>query len=195
MKEKCSNVMPSLKEGCGKFSSYPNYLSYVAVAGGTSWPVACWPVRVSGVSCQVGRSSKLRWCGKEFELSVERPQGHEKVLVLSWWEDSGNVAKMRKYKGLDNDVLQELASGWKQMVLLEVSCKGHMKNWLMIMEEKKKSIGHQVITLIESLNSHCANIDSRFYYDKKGSVLLFIQGLKYFSYFSFLLLVATNLND
>lgn len=40
-------------------------------------------------------------------------------------------------KGLDNDVLQELASGWKQMVLLQVSCKGHMKNWLMIMEKKK----------------------------------------------------------
>lgn len=61
------------------------------------------------------------------------------------------------------------------MVLLQVSCKGHMKNWLAHGNGKKKiSIGHQVMTLIESLNSHCANTGSRFCYDTKGKVLLFI---------------------
>lgn len=112
---------------------------------------------------------------------------HGGRIVEIWqrWENT---------KGLDNDVLQELASGWKQTVLSQVSCKGHRKDWLTIMERKKKCIGHQVMTLIESLNSCCANIGSGFYYDRK-TVLLFIWGLNYFSYFSFVLLVTTNLND
>lgn len=82
--------------------------------------------------------------------------------ILEIWQ------RWESTKSLDNDVLQELASGWKQMVLLQVSCKGNMKNWLLITEEKRKSIGHQVMTLTESLNAHCTNIASRFHYERRG---------------------------
>lgn len=70
-------------------------------------------------------SSKLRWCREVLESSVGRPQG--KVLVLSWWEDSGIMTKMRKY---------ERSRQWGTAgtgIRLEANCtvrsKGLIKNW------------------------------------------------------------------
>lgn len=72
--------------------------------------------------------------------NLNQGQEDHKDMKRCWCFHGGRIAEIwqrrENMKGLDNDVLQELASGWKQMILLQVSCKGHMKNWLMIMEKK-----------------------------------------------------------
>lgn len=151
----------------GKFSSYPSR--------------AVWQLQVvlpgqkhAGSYKSVGvssDSSKLRWCREVLESSVGRQQ--EKVVVLSWWEDSGIMTKMRKY---------ERSRQWGIAgtdIRLEANCTVRSCKGLI-----KDGIGHQVITLTENLNPHCANnTGSRFYYNKKENVLLFILRAKVFFLF------------
>lgn len=73
-----------------------------------------------------GGSSKLRKCGEELESSVGSRAGHGMV---------GGEFQRWENRNLEEDVGQEMASGWEQNVLSQVSCKGHRRSCSGMMEK------------------------------------------------------------
>lgn len=111
-----------------------------------------------------GGSSKLKKCGEELESSVGSPARHGMV---------GGEFQRWENRNLEEDVGQEMASGWEQNVLSQVSCKGHRRSCSGMMEKTNPWTPSwpKIHLNWKSEFSWCSY--PKFYYATKGSVLLF----------------------